>query len=68
VQLLLGWSAQRGGLVLTHEEIGEMIGTTRKTVTRPFFRLQDEAIHPVNRFPLGDPQQVCAGTNDRQLK
>ena len=43
-QLLLGWSAERGvsnhslhlHLVLTHEEIAEMIGTTRETVTRLF--------------------------------
>ena len=43
-KLLLGWSSQRGGsshsqrmhLVLTHEEIGEMIGTTRETVSRLF--------------------------------
>jgi CRP/FNR family transcriptional regulator len=43
-KLLLGWSAQRGGsshslqlhLAVTHEEIGEMIGTTRETVTRLF--------------------------------
>ena len=43
-QLLLGWSAERGDsnhslhlhLVLTHEEIAEMIGTTRETVTRLF--------------------------------
>jgi CRP/FNR family cyclic AMP-dependent transcriptional regulator len=43
-KLLLGWSSQRGGsshsqrmhLVVTHEEIGEMIGTTRETVSRLF--------------------------------
>jgi len=43
-KLLLGWSARRGGschslqlhLAVTHEEIGEMIGTTRETVTRLF--------------------------------
>jgi CRP/FNR family transcriptional regulator len=43
-QLLLGWSAERGDsnlslhlhLVLTHEEIAEMIGTRRETVTRLF--------------------------------
>jgi CRP/FNR family transcriptional regulator len=43
-KLLLGWSAERGDsnhslhlhLVLTHEEIGEMIGTTRETVSRLF--------------------------------
>jgi CRP/FNR family transcriptional regulator, cyclic AMP receptor protein len=43
-KLLLGWSAQRGDsshsaqlhLVLTHEEISEMIGTTRETVSRLF--------------------------------
>jgi CRP/FNR family cyclic AMP-dependent transcriptional regulator len=43
-KLLLGWSAERGDLnhslnlrlVLTHAEIGEMIGTTRETVTRLF--------------------------------
>jgi len=43
-KLLLGWSAQRGDsshslqlhLVLTHEEISEMIGTTRETVSRVF--------------------------------
>jgi len=43
-KLLLGWSAEREDsghslqlhLVLTHEEIGEMIGTTRETVSRLF--------------------------------
>ena len=43
-KLLLGWSVQRGDtrhslplhLALTHEEIGEMIGTTRETVSRLF--------------------------------
>jgi CRP/FNR family transcriptional regulator len=43
-KLLLGWSAERGAsnnslhlhLVLTHEEIAEMIGTTRETVSRLF--------------------------------
>ena len=43
-KLLLGWSAERGDsnhslnlhLILTHEEIGEMIGTTRETVSRLF--------------------------------
>jgi len=43
-KLLLGWSAERGDsshslnlhLILTHEEIAEMIGTTRETVTRLF--------------------------------
>ena len=43
-KLLLGWSAQRGDsshslhlhLLLTHEEIAEMIGTTRETVSRLF--------------------------------
>jgi CRP/FNR family transcriptional regulator len=43
-KLLLGWSAERGGfsnslqlrLVLTHEEIAEMIGTSRETVSRLF--------------------------------
>lgn len=43
-KLLLGWSAERGDsshslhlhLVLTHEETGEMIGTTRETVSRLF--------------------------------
>jgi CRP/FNR family transcriptional regulator len=49
-KLLLGWSAQRGDsshslqlhLVLTHEEIAEMIGTTRETVSRLFseFRMK----------------------------
>jgi CRP/FNR family transcriptional regulator, cyclic AMP receptor protein len=43
-KLLLGWSAARGDsshslqlhLILTHEEIAEMIGTTRETVSRLF--------------------------------
>jgi CRP/FNR family transcriptional regulator len=43
-KVLLGWSAERGDsdhslrlhLVLTHEEIAEMIGTTRETVSRLF--------------------------------
>ena len=43
-KLLLGWSAERGDadhslhlhLVLTHEEVGELIGTTRETVSRLF--------------------------------
>ncbi|MGC1453215.1 MAG: Crp/Fnr family transcriptional regulator [Candidatus Sulfotelmatobacter sp.] len=43
-KLLLGWSAERGDasnslqlrMVLTHEEIGEMIGTSRETVSRLF--------------------------------
>ena len=43
-KVLLGWSAKRGDsnhslhlhLVLTHEEIAEMIGTTRETVSRLF--------------------------------
>jgi CRP/FNR family transcriptional regulator len=43
-KLLLGWSAHREDsghslqlhLVLTHEEISEMIGTTRETVSRLF--------------------------------
>jgi len=43
-KLLLGWSAEPGDsshflqlrLVLTHEEIAEMIGTSRETVSRLF--------------------------------
>jgi CRP/FNR family transcriptional regulator len=43
-KLLLGWSAERSGtthslqlrLPLTHQEIAEMIGTTRETVSRLF--------------------------------
>ena len=43
-KLLLGWSAERGDasnslqlrMVLTHEEIAEMIGTSRETVSRLF--------------------------------
>ena len=43
-KLLLGWSAERGDsnhslllhLVLTHEEIADMIGTSRETVSRLF--------------------------------
>jgi len=43
-KLILGWSAERGDsshalnlhLILTHEEIAEMIGTTRETVSRLF--------------------------------
>jgi CRP/FNR family transcriptional regulator len=43
-KVLLSWSAERGDsdhslhlhLVLTHEEIAEMIGTTRETVSRLF--------------------------------
>ena len=43
-KLLLGWSTERGDsshslhlhLVLTHEEIAEMIGTSRETVSRVF--------------------------------
>jgi CRP/FNR family cyclic AMP-dependent transcriptional regulator len=43
-KLLLGWSVERGDpshslqlhLSLTHEEIAEMIGTTRETVSRLF--------------------------------
>jgi CRP/FNR family cyclic AMP-dependent transcriptional regulator len=43
-KLLLRWAAERGNsnnslhlhLVLTHEEIAEMIGTTRETVSRLF--------------------------------
>jgi CRP/FNR family transcriptional regulator, cyclic AMP receptor protein len=43
-KLLLGWSEERGDsnhslslhLVLTHSEIGEMIGTTRETISRLF--------------------------------
>ena len=43
-KLLLGWSAERGDsdhslhlhLMLTHEEIAEMMGTTRETVSRLF--------------------------------
>ncbi len=53
-KLLLGWSAERGGtthslqlrLPLTHQEIAEMIGTTRETVSRLFsdFKLK-QLIH-----------------------
>lgn len=49
-KLLLGWAAERGDsshslrlrLVLTHEEMAEMIGTSRETVTRLFadFRMK----------------------------
>jgi CRP/FNR family transcriptional regulator, cyclic AMP receptor protein len=49
-KLLLGWSSERGDashslnlhLVLTHEEIAEMIGTSRETVSRLFvdFRIK----------------------------
>jgi CRP/FNR family transcriptional regulator len=49
-KLLLGWSAERGDsshslrlhMVLTHEEIAEMIGTSRETVSRLFadFRMK----------------------------
>jgi CRP/FNR family transcriptional regulator, cyclic AMP receptor protein len=43
-KLLLGWSVERGdlnhslhmNLVLTHEEIGQMMGTSRETVSRLF--------------------------------
>jgi CRP/FNR family transcriptional regulator len=40
-KLLLAWDAEKNGdnqirLTLTHEEIAEMIGTTRETVSRLF--------------------------------
>ena len=48
--MLLGWSAERGDAsnslqlrtVLTHEEIAEMIGTSRETVSRLFAEFKKE--------------------------
>jgi CRP/FNR family cyclic AMP-dependent transcriptional regulator len=67
-KLLLGWSAERGDsshslhlhLVLTHEEIAEMIGTTRETVSRlfadfkkkQFIQSKGSALVILNRFAL----------------
>jgi CRP/FNR family cyclic AMP-dependent transcriptional regulator len=67
-KLLLGWSAERGDsnhclhlhLVLTHEEIGEMMGTTRETVSRlfadfkkkQFIQSKGSALVILNRFAL----------------
>jgi len=67
-KLLLGWSAERGDsshslhlhLVLTHEEIAEMIGTTRETVSRlfadfkkkQFIQSKGSALVILNKFAL----------------
>jgi CRP-like cAMP-binding protein len=43
-------------LVLTHEEIGEMIGTTRETVSRLFSEFKMKQFIQSNGFQSCDPQ------------
>lgn len=73
-KLLLGWSAERGDsnhslhlhLVLTHEEIAEMIGTTRETVSRlfadfkkkQFIQSKGSALVILNKFALEGMSQA----------
>ena len=74
-KLLLGWSAERGDsshslhlhLVLTHEEIAEMIGTTRETVSRLFSDFKRKQFIQSKGSASGDPQQVCTGRDGTGL-
>lgn len=45
-------SGTRIKLTLTHEEIGQMIGTTRETVTRTFSEFKSQQIAALNRSTL----------------
>jgi CRP/FNR family transcriptional regulator, cyclic AMP receptor protein len=60
-KLLLEWSSRNGEsakvepgvrLALTHDEISQMIGTSRETVTRLFADLKERHIVQSNRFTL----------------
>ena len=70
-KLLLSWSTKtpqtmarsQVKLTLTHEEIAEIIGTTRETVSRLVFRIQEEAIAATERVDAGDSQPAGAGKN-----
>ena len=44
-------------LALTHEEIAQMIGTSRETVTRLFADLKKRQIVQAKGSTLADPQQ-----------
>ncbi|NWG14226.1 MAG: winged helix-turn-helix domain-containing protein, partial [Acidobacteria bacterium] len=49
-------------LKITHQEIAEMVGTSRETVTRTLARLQKEEIIKVEgrRIILMDPRRLMA--------
>ena len=64
-KLLLEWSSKNGDggkgeprlkLRLTHEEIAQMIGTSRETVTRLFAEMKKRQICAVEGFDPGDSQ------------
>ena len=76
-KLLLEWSAKNGEaakaeprvkLALTHEEIAQMIGTSRETVTRLICRFETAADRAGKRLYAADSQQGGAeGTGDRAV-
>ena len=74
-KLLLEWSARNGEaarpeprvkLALTHEEIAQMIGTSRETVTRLFADLKKRQIVQAKGFDPADPQQGGAEGHGRR--
>ena len=68
-RLLVGWLDQNTEarnpsqmkLALTHEEIGQMIGTSRETVSRLFAGFKKQRSDPAERLYSGDPQSRCLG-------
>jgi hypothetical protein len=54
-------------LVLTHEEIAEMIGTSRETVSRLFSDFMKNQCDPIEGLHSGDSQQVRARRNGTSL-
>ena len=76
-KLLLEWSMKNGDaakaeprlkLRLTHEEIAQMIGTSRETVTRLFAEIEEAPDRAVQRLDDGDSQYAAlAGNRKPQL-
>ena len=74
-RLLLEWAGDgeetkegvRIKIALTHEEIAQLIGTSRETVTRVLGEFRDKEFAQLAWIHLADSQQGCAGKNDRRL-
>jgi hypothetical protein len=74
-KLLLSWSPSAENatepahlkLTLTHEEIAEMIGTTRETVSRLFADFKKKQLLQLKGFHIDHPQLACPGENRKLL-
>jgi hypothetical protein len=69
---MVGWPDQNAAAInptqvklnLTHEEIGQMIGTSRETVSRLFAGFKKQHLIHAERLHLGDPRPRGPGIPD----